>query len=220
MIPFPGMSMKINEIFYSIQGESSFMGRPCVFVRLTACNLRCSYCDTRYAFHEGKEMSVAEIVEAAAAYPTRLALVTGGEPLLQNSVHDLFRELLEREYTVCVETGGHMPVGGIDGRVRKIMDFKCPSSGMMAHNDYSNVGHLTRNDEVKFVVGDHVDFDWACGVIRSYDLPRKAGTVLLSPVYDKLRYDLLARWVLDCGLDVRMQLQMHRVIWPDILRGV
>ncbi len=212
--------MKVNEIFYSIQGESSFMGWPCVFVRLSACNLRCSYCDTEYAFYEGKEMSVAEIVDAAAAYPARLVLVTGGEPLLQKPVHDLFRQFLDREYTVCLETGGHISLEGIDCRVRKIMDLKCPSSGMMAHNDYSNIGYLTRNDEVKFVVGDRKDFDWACDIIRTYELPRKAGTVLFSPVYKKLPYDLLARWVLDCGLAVRMQVQLHKIIWPGILRGV
>ena len=212
--------MKVNEIFYSIQGESSFMGWPCVFVRLTGCNLRCSYCDSEYAFYEGKEMSIPEVLQAVAEYQARLILVTGGEPLLQKTVHDLFRELLNRDYTVCVETGGHMPVENLDARVHKIMDLKCPSSGMMQQNNYGNIGSLTRNDEVKFVVGDRADFDWACQIIRSYDLPQKAGTVLFSPVYQKLPYDLLARWVLDCGLDVRMQLQMHRVIWPNIFRGV
>jgi len=212
--------MRVNEIFYSIQGESSFMGWPCVFVRLTGCNLRCSYCDTEYAFHEGSELPVSEILDIVSRYPTRLALVTGGEPLLHHSVHDLFRQLLEREYTVCVETGGHMPLVGIDTRVRKIMDFKCPSSGMAARNCFGNVDHLNHNDEVKFVVGDRTDFDWACETIRTHDLTQRAGTVLFSPVYNRLPYDLLARWVLDCGLKVRMQLQMHRIIWPDISRGV
>jgi len=212
--------MKVNEIFYSIQGESSFMGWPCAFIRLTACNLRCSYCDSEYAFFEGKDMSIAEILDAIAQYPARLVLVTGGEPLLQESVHDLFLELLTRKYTVCVETGGHMSLEGVDSRVHKIMDLKCPSSGMTGHNRFENIDYLTRNDEVKFVVGDRADFDWACDIIRSYNLPQKAGTVLFSPVYKKLPYDLLARWVLDCGLKVRMQLQMHRVIWPDITRGV
>lgn len=212
--------MKVNEIFYSIQGESSFMGWPCAFIRLTACDLRCTYCDTEYAFTEGKEMSISEILAAIEPYPTKLALVTGGEPMLQREVHDLFRELLSRDYTVCVETGGHISLKHVDPRVHRIMDLKCPSSSMMAHNDYGNIEHLTRNDEVKFVVGDRADFDWACGKIREFDLPARVGTVLVSPVYDKLSYDVLARWVLDSALPVRMQLQLHKIIWPNISRGV
>ncbi len=212
--------MKINEIFYSIQGESTSAGLPCVFIRLTACDLRCTYCDTEYAFFEGKEMSVPEIVRAIEPYPTRLVLVTGGEPLLQPSVHDLFRELLDRGYTVCLETGGHRSLKDVDRRVRKIMDLKCPSSGMCERNDYENIRHLTGADEIKFVVGDRADFDWACAIIRRYDLPSRVGTVLFSPVYNKLPYSDLARWVLDSGLAVRLQLQLHKIIWPDIRRGV
>jgi len=211
--------MKINEIFYSIQGESTSAGLPCVFIRLTACDLRCTYCDTEYAFFEGKEMSVPEIVRAIEPYPTRLVLVTGGEPLLQPSVHDLFRELLDRGYTVCLETGGHRSLKDVDRRVRKIMDLKCPSSGMCERNDYENIRHLTGADEIKFVVGDRADFDWACAIIRRYDLPSRVGTVLFSPVYNKLPYSDLARWVLDSGLPVRLQLQLHKIIWPDIRRG-
>jgi len=212
--------MKINEIFYSIQGESTSAGLPCVFIRLTACDLRCTYCDTEYAFFEGKEMSVPEIVRAIEPYPTRLVLVTGGEPLLQPSVHDLFRELLDRGYTVCLETGGHLSLKDVDRRVRKIMDLKCPSSGMCDRNDYENIRHLTGADEIKFVVGDRADFDWACTIMRRYDLPSRVGTVLFSPVYNKLPYSDLARWVLDSGLPVRLQLQLHKIIWPDIRRGV
>ena len=212
--------MKVNEIFYSIQGESSFMGWPCAFIRLTACDLRCTYCDTEYAFTEGREMSIPEILGAIEPYPTKLTLVTGGEPMLQREVHDLFRELLREDYTVCVETGGHLSLKQVDPRVHRIMDLKCPSSSMMAHNDYDNIEYLTRNDEVKFVVGDRADFDWACGKIREFDLPARVGTVLLSPVYGKLSYDVLARWVLDSALPVRMQLQLHKIIWPNISRGV
>jgi len=212
--------VKVNEIFYSIQGESSFMGRPCAFVRLTACDLRCTYCDTEYAFYEGKEMPVDEILRAVEVYPTRLALVTGGEPMLQKEVHHLFRSLLEHGYTVCVETGGHVPLDKVDPRVHKIMDLKCPSSGMMEHNHYENIQSLTRNDEVKFVIGDRPDFDWACKKTIEFDLCSRVGTVLFSPVYGRLPYDLLARWVLDSGLPVRMQLQLHRVIWPNVDRGV
>lgn len=210
----------MNEIFYSIQGESSFMGLPALFIRLSACDLRCTYCDTEHAFYEGKEMSIPEILRAIDGYPTKLALVTGGEPMLQKSVHDLFRELLERGYTVCLETGGHIPLKDVDPRVHKIMDLKCPSSGMESHNHYENVEYLTRNDEIKFVVGDRDDFDWACDAIRRYDLSSRVGTVLFSPVYNKLPYDQLAQWVLDCGLPVRMQLQLHKIIWPDAMRGV
>ncbi len=212
--------MKINELFYSIQGESSYIGWPCAFIRLTGCNLRCAYCDTQYAFYEGKEMSIEEILHAIEEYPTRLVLVTGGEPMLQKSVCGLFAELLERNYTVLVETGGQASLANVDPRVHKIMDFKCPSSGMESHNDYSNVHHLTGNDELKFVVGDRHDFDWACDLIRQYDLTSCVGSVFFSPVYSRLTYADLATWVLTCGIPVRLQLQMHKIIWPDIPRGV
>jgi 7-carboxy-7-deazaguanine synthase len=212
--------MKVNEIFYSVQGESSFLGWPCAFIRLTACNLRCSYCDTEYAFTEGQEMSISAILAAIASFPTKLVLVTGGEPLLQQDVSSLFQALLESGYTVCVETGGQVSVQGLDPRVHKIMDVKCPSSGMHQHNRYENIEHLTRNDEVKFVVGNRADFDWACEVVTRYGLPSKAGVVFFSPVFNVLPYDELARWVLECGLPVRMQLQLHKIIWPGIVRGV
>jgi len=212
--------MKISEIYYSIQGESSFAGRPCVFIRLAGCDLRCSYCDTGYAFHDGEEKSIPEILDTVASYPVRLALVTGGEPMLQESVYELFRKLLERDYTVLLETGGHVLLSDVDSRVHKIVDFKCPSSGMERHNDYRNVDHLTRNDEMKFVVGDRQDFDWACDMIRRYDLPSRVGTILLSPVYGKLPFADLANWILNCGLPVRLQLQLHKLIWPGVSRGV
>lgn len=212
--------MKVNEVFYSIQGESSFMGWPCAFIRLSACNLRCSYCDTAYAFSEGHEMSISEIIAAISAFPARLALVTGGEPLLQQEVHDLFKALLNGAYTVCVETGGHVPLDGLDERVHKIMDLKCPSSGMSSHNCYENISHLTSGDEVKFVVGDRADFDWACEAIVRHGLTSRVGTVLFSPVYNVLSYSDLARWVMECGLRVRMQVQLHKIIWPGVVRGV
>jgi 7-carboxy-7-deazaguanine synthase len=212
--------MKVNEVFYSIQGESSFMGLPCAFIRLAACNLRCSYCDTEHAFSEGQEKSVPEILEMVRSYPTRLVVVTGGEPMLQESVHDLFRELLVEGYTVCLETGGQVSLKNVDTRVHKIMDIKCPGSGMESSNYFQNIEYLTRNDEVKFVVGDRADFDWACSVAHANHLPDRVGTVLFSPVYGKLHYAQLAQWVLECGLQVRMQLQLHRIIWPDVNRGV
>ncbi len=212
--------MKLNEVFFSIQGESSFAGCPCAFIRLSACDLRCSYCDTEYAFFEGREISVDAIMEAIAPYPTRLVLVTGGEPMIQPGIHGLLAALLARDYTVCLETGGHVPLRGVDPRVRKIMDLKCPSSGMERRNCFENIECLTRLDEVKLVVGDRADFDWASDKVRLYDLPSRVGSVLFSPVYGKLPYDVLARWLLDSGLQARMQLQLHKIIWPGISRGV
>jgi len=212
--------MQVNEIFFSIQGESSFMGLPCAIMRLAACDLRCSYCDTEYAFSEGVEKSVSEILEAIRPYPTRVVLVTGGEPMLQESVHDLFRELLLVGYSVSLETGGHVSLRDVDPRVHKIMDIKCPGSGMHTRNCFQNIEYLTNIDEVKFVVGDRTDFDWACSIIHANHLQERVGTVLFSPVYGKLPYAQLAQWVLECGLRVRMQLQLHRIIWPDIKRGV
>lgn len=212
--------MRINEIFYSIQGESTFAGLPCAFIRLAGCNLRCSYCDTEYAYFESTEMSIDEIMHAIGRYPTHLALVTGGEPMLQKSVHSLFEALLSRQYTVLLETGGQISLEGVDPRVHKIMDFKCPSSGMESRNLYSNVESLTRSDEVKFVTGDRRDFEWGCGVIRRYDLTSRVSAVLFSPVFGKVDHRELAEWVLECGLPVRMQLQLHKIIWPDVQRGV
>ncbi len=212
--------MKINELFYSIQGESSYLGRPCAFIRLTGCNLRCTYCDTQYAFNEGAEMSIAEVLQHIDSFPTRLVLITGGEPMLQESVHELFEKLLERNYTVLLETGGQVSLAQVDPRVHKIMDFKCPSSGMESHNDYSNVDYLTRNDEVKFVVADRRDFDWACDVIRKFSLGARAGEILFSPVFGKLPHADLAEWVLHCGIPARLQIQLHKIIWPHIQRGV
>jgi 7-carboxy-7-deazaguanine synthase len=212
--------MKVNEIFHSIQGESSFAGLPCAFVRLAGCDLRCSYCDTRYAYFEGREMSASEIARAIEPFPTRLALVTGGEPMLQRDVHELFRALLERDYTVCLETGGHLPLGEVDPRVHKIMDLKCPSSGVADRNHYENVRWLSLADEVKFVIGDRGDFEWACGRIREFDLVARAGAVLVSPVHGRLDPERLARWVLDSGLYIRLQIQLQKILWPDSSRGV
>lgn len=211
--------MKISEIFYSIQGETTFAGLPCVFIRVAGCDLRCSYCDTGYALSGGEDRSVDQIMDEIAEYPARLAVVTGGEPMLQVEVHDLLRELLERGYTVLLETGGHISLAGVDARVRKIMDLKCPSSGMEGHNDYGNIGCLTSRDELKFVIGDRRDFDWACRLIRKNRQSLKVGHILFSPVTGKVPFRSLAEWILSCGLDVRLQLQIHKIIWPGIKRG-
>lgn len=212
--------MNVNEIFFSIQGESTYAGFPFAFVRLTGCNLRCTYCDTEYAFHEGTEMTVGQILGHVENFPTRYVLVTGGEPMLQPDVPALLRELLDRGYTVLLETGGHLSLTDVDPRVHKIMDFKCPSSGMETHNRYDNVLCLTKMDEVKFVVAVREDFDWACDVIRRYDLTARVSAVLFSPVYSMISNSNLADWVLQCGLPVRMQVQLHKIIWPDIQKGV
>ena len=212
--------MKVNEIFYSIQGESSYAGLPFAFIRLTGCNLRCTYCDTAYAFDEGAEMPIADILRKVEEYPARHVLVTGGEPMLQENVHELFRRLLERGYTVLVETGGQVSLADVDPRIHKIMDFKCPSSGMEARNLYENVRYLTRNDEVKFVVADRPDFDWPCEVIRRYDLTSRVSNILFSPVHSKLPLPDLAEWVMRCGIPTRMQVQLHKIIWPGVGRGV
>jgi 7-carboxy-7-deazaguanine synthase len=211
--------MKVCEIFYSIQGESSFAGCPCAFIRLAGCDLRCSYCDTQYAFYEGREMSVSEILKDIEAYPTRLALVTGGEPMLQPPVHGLFRGLLDKNYEVLLETGGHKPLEDVDPRVHKIMDLKCPSSGMEDYNNYSNIRFLTSGDELKFVVGNREDFDWACSVIRRYEKTLRVGSIHFSPVHGQVPFENLAEWILSSGLPVRLQLQLHKIIWPDADRG-
>jgi len=212
--------LKINELFYSIQGESSFSGLPCAFIRLTGCNLRCAWCDTQHAFFEGTEMSIPEIVQAIAVYPTRLALVTGGEPMLQKDVHELFAVLLDRGYTVLLETGGHEPLANVDPRVHRIVDFKCPSSGVSDRNDYANAACLSRNDEVKFVIADRNDFDWACELVRKFDLTTRTRTVHFSPVFGNIPFAELAAWILNCRLGIRMQPQLHKIIWPGIDRGV
>ena len=208
----------INEIFHSIQGESSHMGRPCVFVRLTYCNLRCVWCDTEYAFYEGKEMSVEEILDVVRRYDCQLVEITGGEPLLQENVHQLMKLLCDQGFEVLLETGGSLDITKVDPRVNRIVDFKCPSSGMMGRNRWENADSLTRKDEVKFVVGTREDYEWSKEMISSRSLNKKC-PVLMSPVFgtETLR---LAEWILDDKLDVRFQLQMHKYIWSPETKGV
>jgi 7-carboxy-7-deazaguanine synthase len=212
--------LRINEIFVSIQGESTWAGRPCVFVRLTGCNLRCSWCDTAYAFYEGKQMAVADIAERVAAYGCDLVEVTGGEPLLQKGVYALFDSLLAQGRTVMVETSGERDVARLDPRVVKIMDLKCPGSGESGRNRWSNLELLTVRDEVKFVIADRDDYEWARGVTRDRDLAARVNAVLMSPVFGRLEASHLADWILEDRLPVRMQLQMHKQIWSPTARGV
>lgn len=213
--------LNVNEVFYSIQGESSYAGRPCVFVRLTGCNLRCSYCDTTYAYEEGKQQTIEEILQAVASYACRLVEVTGGEPLLQKETPDLIDRLLRQGYTVLLETNGSCDIGEIPAPCVKIVDFKCPGSGMEDSNCLKNINKLSAHDEVKFVVGDRRDFEFAKKVTE--EVRRRHGeevAIHFAPVFEKLASDELARWILEENLSVRLQLQLHKIIWPAIKRGV
>lgn len=210
--------LTVNEIFYSIQGESTLAGCPCVFIRLTFCNLRCAYCDTRYAFVEGQEMTLAEILDQVLSYGCPLVEITGGEPLVQENSLPLMKLLCDQGYQVMLETGGSLSVAGVDSRVKKILDFKCPSSGESAKNCFENVRYLTPDDEVKFVVGSRQDYDWAKEVMAEYNLWEKC-LVLFSPVFGT-DYQKLVEWILEDRLPARMQLQMHKFIWPPDRRGV
>ncbi len=212
--------LKINEIFYSIQGESTYAGLPCVFIRLTYCNLRCVYCDTEYAFHEGTDMTIGEIINEAEKYDCRLLEVTGGEPLVQENVHDLMRVLCDSGCEVMIETGGSLPIENIDERVKIIMDLKTPYSNMEFKNRYENIKFLKSTDEVKFVIGSKEDYDWSKNKIQEYDLSNKVRQVLFSPVFDKIENIDLAGWILEDRLNVRFQLQMHKYIWHPETRGV
>jgi 7-carboxy-7-deazaguanine synthase len=213
------MSLIINEIFHSIQGESTYSGMPCVFVRLTYCNLRCTYCDTEYAFEEGSAMELSQIVEKVRSYSCRLVEITGGEPLLQDDVYELMTTLCDEGFTVLLETGGSLPIDGVEPRVKRIVDIKCPGSGMAKKNRWENIGQLRAGDEVKFVIGSREDFDWAADVIGRYDLAKRS-IVLMSPVFGDVEPVQLAEWILASGLQVRFQLQAHKYIWAPEARGV
>ena len=211
--------LKINEIYISIQGESSHTGLPCVFVRLTGCNLRCSYCDTEYAFYEGKEMTLNEVVGAVDRFGNSLVEITGGEPLMQKEVYPLMQTLLEKNYDVMLETGGSLPINEVPDQVIKIMDLKCPGSGEDSRNNYENLRFLTPKDEVKFVILDRKDYDWSKKILNDYAIHKKAH-VLFSPVFEKLDLKDLAQWVLEDKLPVRLQTQLHKVIWSKDAIGV
>jgi len=212
--------LTVNEIFHSIQGESTHTGRPCVFVRLTACDLRCSWCDTPYAFHEGRKMTVDEVVADVGAFDCPVVEITGGEPLLQRDVYPLMRQLLDRGHTVLLETGGHHSIADVPAGVIRIVDVKCPASGESAKNDWSNLERLAPADEVKFVVQDRGDYEFARDVIARYGLVDRCAAVLLSPVHGVLPAKDLATWMLADRLPVRLQLQAHKYIWSPDTRGV
>lgn len=208
------MSLRIYEIFHSLQGESSRVGLPTVFVRLTGCPLRCGYCDTEYAFHGGATQSFEEILATVASYQAQYVCVTGGEPLAQKGCHQLLKMLCDAGYQVSIETSGAMDISQVDQRVSVIMDIKTPGSGEESKNLWSNIAALSTKDEVKFVLVDRADYDWAKQTLRQYDLPSKC-PVLFSPVYKTLPPDQLAAWVLQDHLQVRMQVQLHKVIWGE-----
>ena len=212
--------LTVHEIFYSIQGESTRAGMPCVFVRLTACDLRCSWCDTPYAFHEGHKQSVDEVVAAVEQHDCPLVEITGGEPLLQEDVYPLMDRLLAGGRTVMLETGGHRPIDRVPARVVKIVDIKCPGSGEADRNDWANLDRLSPTDEVKFVVNDRTDYEFARHVIRDRDLPSRCAAVLLSPVHGVLDGRVLSKWMLADRLPARLQLQLHKYIWAPETRGV
>ncbi len=213
--------MRITEIFYSIQGESSYAGLPCVFVRLTWCNLRCTWCDSAYTFTGGTEMSVDEVMAQVRSYGCRLVEVTGGEPLVQKrECCDLVQRLCDEGCTVLVETGGGLDASMLDDRAIKILDVKCPGSGEDQRNVWSNLEQLNASDEIKFVISDRADFDYACGVMEKYQLDRRAPFVLMSPVWGAVEFKDLAAWILQSGVRARMQLQLHKFIWGADARGV
>jgi len=211
--------IKINEIYHSVQGESSKAGLPTVFVRLTYCNLRCSYCDSEYAFYEGTEMSIDAILSEIKKFNCNLVEITGGEPLFQSESLDLMKRLCDEGYEVMLETGGSLPIKEIDKRVMIILDLKCPSSKMMKKNLYENLDYLKKNDEIKFVIGDRDDYLWSKEIISKYYLVEKS-SVLFSVVFGKLEPVKLVDWILEDGLKVRYQLQLHKIIWEPTAKGV
>lgn len=213
-------TLRINEIFFSIQGEGSRSGEPCVFVRLTGCGLRCTYCDTEYAFYEGTDMSVDEVFMQVREYGCNLVELTGGEPLEQDASFVFMRMLCNEGYDVMVETGGHISIKNVDTRVKRIMDLKTPSSGMSKRNEYENIKYLTRHDEVKFVIGSREDYVWMKEKMQLFDLHAITGSILVSAVHNVLPMDDLAGWILEDRLQVKMQTQLHKLIWPTIERGV
>jgi 7-carboxy-7-deazaguanine synthase len=217
-------SLRVTEVFHSIQGESTWAGLPCTFVRLTGCPLRCVWCDTEYAFHGGERRTLEDVIGEVERFGTRLVEITGGEPLVQRHAFTLARELLDRDYTVLVETSGAIDVSPLDRRAHKVMDIKCPGSGEAHRNLWSNLEHLTERDEIKFVIKDRADWDWTRQVIveRGLDERVRVGTLkalLVSPVWGDLDLEAFAGWILESGLPVRMQIQMHKLIWGPDAKG-
>jgi 7-carboxy-7-deazaguanine synthase len=214
------MALMVNEIFHSIQGESSWAGLPFVFVRLTGCNLRCRYCDTRYAYTEGSPWSIDAILDRFSRLACRRVTLTGGEPLLQPELPELVSRLLSHGFIVTLETNGSQDIGRVDRRCIKIMDLKCPSSGMQAHNRWENLELLSPDDEVKFVVADPADLEFARLAIARIGDRIPATHRLLSPAHGEMDMQQLAQWILDAHVEARLQVQLHKIVWPTRQRGV
>lgn len=212
--------LTINEIFYSIQGESTRSGTPCVFVRLTACDLRCRWCDTTYAFHEGGKREVADVLDEVARYNCPTVEITGGEPLLQEDVYPLMEALLAQGRTVLIETGGHRSIARVPSGVIRIVDVKCPGSGEAHRTDWENLNRLNAHDEVKFVIQDRADYDFARDVVARHRLESRCAAVLFSPVHGVMDPKTLSEWMLADRVPARLQLQLHKLIWSPTQRGV
>jgi len=211
--------MRLTEIFYSIQGESSFIGRPCVFIRTTACNLRCVWCDTAYSFYGGEEMSLEDIMKRVASYGCKLVEITGGEPMLQKEIYELSDLLLAADYTVLIETGGSLDLSKLDPRIIKIVDLKCPGSGEVGRNYWPNLDILQPHDQIKFVIKDRTDYDWTLQVVRQYHLDARFH-LLFSPVFNEMALRPLAEWMLADRIQAQLQVQLHKFIWSPETRGV
>jgi 7-carboxy-7-deazaguanine synthase len=215
------MSLKVNEIFYSIQGESSYTGWPCIFVRLSGCNLRCSYCDTQYAYETGEDMAIYDILARISGYNCSLVEITGGEPLIQQETADLIRHLLDKGYRVLLETNGSMDIGVVDERCVRIVDIKCPSSGEMESNDLDNLKRLGERDELKFVIADRIDYEYAKEIL---DLALagspQSWIAHFSPCFGKITLKELSQWILEDALNVRLHIQLHKYIWGPYEKSV
>ena len=206
-------TIRINEIFYSIQGESSRIGFPTVFIRLTGCPMRCTYCDTAYAFHQGNQQEIDAIINQVQQYPTKFVTVTGGEPLAQKNCLDLLDQLCDLGYEVSLETGGGIDISPVNAKVKIILDIKTPKSGEAENNFWPNLKQIKQMDEIKFVVADQEDFEWAIQTMHEHQLDQKK--ILFSPVYNQLEGELLAKWILDHGIEARLQLQLHKILWGE-----
>lgn len=211
--------MRITEIFFSLQGESTFSGLPCVFIRTTGCNLRCTWCDTEYSFYGGVELTLDEILAKVASYDCKLVELTGGEPMLQKEIYELSSRLLAQGYTVLLETGGSLDLSQLDARVIKIVDLKCPGSGEEDKNYWPNLAVMQPHDQIKFVIKDRRDYEWSVAMMREHRLGERF-QVLFSPVFNVMNYRSLAEWMLTDHVPARFQVQLHKYIWPPEMRGV
>jgi len=211
--------LEVTEIYKSVQGESTYMGLPCIFIRLTGCNLRCVWCDTTHAFHDGEKLSIHQIIDKVKSYDIKLVEITGGEPLLQKEVFPLMESLLKNEFKVMLETSGSLAINNVPAKVIKIIDLKCPGSGEENKNLWENLNHLTPTDEIKFVIADKADYEWSKKVLQDYELDKKV-SVLFSPVFEKLKLKDLTEWILEDNLPVRLHTQLHKYIWDQKTIGV